>query len=1365
MASQAVYHALKAPSDPPQPGGHLKIHIASTAWDNKSLYMPNKGEVIGEWVLTKLLKDRANPPSTNSILDPRFWTLLSKILSDGGQTKSVKHWLIPLLNRIPFAPIITSFLQLFSSIETGLRLELASAVNKSLATIWPLAVHKISVEVLLECFGTILGVWKESSKPDNTFDQSCVWIISSLRTSVENSSNKKKLSSLFTQNHLRSWIYCSSGHAPSGFRDSIFAVGVEILFNVDTLRQVYDEDHQLFVTLRNIPDDLVHPILPRIFTSFLHCLRKYRSALFGQGASQNPTDHVRETGFTFFDSCQVLLNQGSSTVLAWSARLGLLEVVREENMFGGNQLGDHNSLQKIIPLALSVLGSDCNGDNAEQASLAIGCLSKLMEIDHDLVLPHVLRILPELLRIGNPFPPMFAFLELLLDYHVKTRTIHTHIENLFTTLSPLSPGKRSSDEDIRHVYRLSSSSALLHRAHLERLGQNARTFLTSNQTVNIVRFIFEHLQGCWNQIVAAVDSDEAEKNRLALAFSFGSRLAYVVLCALPKSLPATAVRDVHGILNEMRDIFFTRALMKTLKTIGKSEGDSWASQVVAAAILRLEYALETEHSEKMWTKLIAALDHQSLLPELSLEIFRILLKWSVVTRDPIDRILDYLEQTPDLSDISWSGTSSSLTLDSEGKAESALALLHMLIERWLPTIDAIASRQQLGRLVKVILTSKVGVPSPHKLDATSLLLNAFSSAQFWELPNLRVAILAFAEEATSTLTDPKSSISADACLDILSTYQLLLLFPIEYISRTTRTELVRRAVNADFICSSLTENEAVYPALTVIRVFIQNVAVYLGSIDQPISTLSRYLNHLIHNNPSPQMPPDYRSVTLSLVDLHFSTLLKSSEPSSKEATLDLLRSCLPPDVLRSVNECRILVRLIDILIKGYFLSNFAEEVQLEISTLHRRLLSALLSHVTDINTLFANEELMNSWLRVLSLGRWLKLSSDGIPLLGRRLCSRVNDAGLTPQLDQSDGHRITAFAILAEELQWLTNPERQSQLGLVLAAYISFARQSRPQGLSQLDQLLSQTCAVLSATDFCHLLDLTSECLSDTKHPASDAPNLVHLAALLLSEHPAGTLNHTQKFLTTCMNLFVGHAELTMGSVDLRVEVLRLVRQQCSDRPASLRTLDIGSIWLLLSKFLAKSNEHDIQTSVHVFHEITVIIGALVRLRRDLVALTLPHLGMVLQQLIMTIRAPRPQLGTKQHTLVADTLPRWVNAECPVGPEEAKALARLLETLNTKTTIRSHSSTSEQRAESLARPFSKHAAYIIKAYIDAMNDPLCILTSDIRKELRPGLFALCNMLNEHSRDAMMLSGLDAGGKTIMKHLWTEYEKQKYVGKG
>jgi len=250
------------------------------------------------------------------------------------------------------------------------------------------------------------------------------------------------------------------------------------------------------------------------------------------------------------------------------------------------------------------------------------------------------------------------------------------------------------------------------------------------------------------------------------------------------------------------------------------------------------------------------------------------------------------------------------------------------------------------------------------------------------------------------------------------------------------------------------------------------------------------------------------------------------------------------------------------------------------------------------------------------------------------------------------------------------------------------------------------------------------------------------------------------------LNMFGGRSEFANGPLPLRLEVLRLLRQQCSDSPASLRTLDIGSIWSLLSKFLTKSKEHDANASTVVFHEITIIIGTLIRLRRDLVALTLPNLGMVLQQLIATIRRPRPQLGAKQTSLVTDSLPRWVDPAFPVGPEEGMALARLLETLTTKTTIRTNSSTADvQRAESLARPFSKHAAYIIKAYIDAMNDPLCILPSELRKELRPGLFALCNILSDHSRDAMMVSALDAGGKTIMKNLWTEYEKQKYIGKG
>ncbi|KAI6138800.1 hypothetical protein BKA82DRAFT_4231072 [Pisolithus tinctorius] len=55
-----------------------------------------------------------------------------------------------------------------------------------------------------------------------------------------------------------------------------------------------------------------------------------------------------------------------------------------------------------------------------------------------------------------------------------------------------------------------------------------------------------------------------------------------------------------------------------------------------------------------------------------------------------------------------------------------------------------------------------------------------------------------------------------------------------------------------------------------------------------------------------------------------------------------------------------------------------------------------------------------------------------------------------------------------------------------------------------------------------------------------------------------------------------------------------------------------------------------------------------------------------------------------------------------------------------------------------------------------MNDPLYILTLDVRRELEPGLFSLCEMLGEYNRDVLM---------TLMKSLWREYEKQRYVGKG
>lgn len=213
--------------------------------------------------------------------------------------------------------------------------------------------------------------------------------------------------------------------------------------------------------------------------------------------------------------------------------------------------------------------------------------------------------------------------------------------------------------------------------------------------------------------------------------------------------------------------------------------------------------------------------------------------------------------------------------------------------------------------------------------------------------------------------------------------------------------------------------------------------------------------------------------------------------------------------------------------------------------------------------------------------------------------------------------------------------------------------------------------------------------------------------------------------------------------------------------------MDAAAIWLFISKMLAPSQVHDQDTEVMVFHKIIAISSSLIRLRRDLVTCTLPHLGMVLRQLLLSTRGCRSNLGAKQKTLVMNTQPQWINASRPLGAEEGKALGRLLESLNTKTIVRTLSSSTldSQKAESLTKPFSKHAAYVLQAYIEAMNDSLCVLSSEVRKQLEPGLFALCALMNEYGRDALMVSALDAGGKATLKALWKEYEKQRYVGKG
>lgn len=65
--------ALKAAADPPKPGGPSKLAIAQQAWRDPSGYVPNKGELIVEWLLTRLLKEKDTTTSVRAFPAPAFF--------------------------------------------------------------------------------------------------------------------------------------------------------------------------------------------------------------------------------------------------------------------------------------------------------------------------------------------------------------------------------------------------------------------------------------------------------------------------------------------------------------------------------------------------------------------------------------------------------------------------------------------------------------------------------------------------------------------------------------------------------------------------------------------------------------------------------------------------------------------------------------------------------------------------------------------------------------------------------------------------------------------------------------------------------------------------------------------------------------------------------------------------------------------------------------------------------------------------------------------------------------------------------------------------------------------------------------------
>lgn len=148
--------------------------------------------------LSPLIELAAFLRSINPIFDARYWQLISSLnLSQDpawttAERRPTKIWLTPLLHRIPLGPVVVSFLSSFHVVDKKDQIHIADMFSSCISTLWPIAVQRMSAELLQECYGSLLNTLSLGLS-NSGISKLGRMVSASYHSSLTNSSNKKKV--------------------------------------------------------------------------------------------------------------------------------------------------------------------------------------------------------------------------------------------------------------------------------------------------------------------------------------------------------------------------------------------------------------------------------------------------------------------------------------------------------------------------------------------------------------------------------------------------------------------------------------------------------------------------------------------------------------------------------------------------------------------------------------------------------------------------------------------------------------------------------------------------------------------------------------------------------------------------------------------------------------------------------------------------------------------------------------------------------------------------------------------------------------------------------------------------------------------
>lgn len=256
-------------------------------------------------------------------------------------------------------------------------------------------------------------------------------------------------------------------------------------------------------------------------------------------------------------------------------------------------------------------------------------------------------------QVPNPRPPVLTYLDLLLSYHGKTRSVNMIISLWHDAFSM--QNLQAGPDDARDTFGLVNSSALFSFTFLDRLAKAIHGFLTPGQVQDVTKLVLQNLRDTFKEFkeqdkrfTADEGSGARKKSRrsgttvsvdghpnpelAAVTFASAARAVGLVVESLPLHvIPEEAREEIRCLVGDVHSHVIPRALKGSYKAMEATDRrETWAWQIVAAAALRVHYELSTARVLKLElgfdssaiSQLRIFLQHDGTVPEFSVEIVR-----------------------------------------------------------------------------------------------------------------------------------------------------------------------------------------------------------------------------------------------------------------------------------------------------------------------------------------------------------------------------------------------------------------------------------------------------------------------------------------------------------------------------------------------------------------------------------------------------------------------------------------------------------------------------------------------------------------------------------------------------------------------